>query len=228
MGPEETADETALEFEAVLMELENVIADTTKADARAWERLADTYGTAVTEGAADRKQTDDERAAAILKQSRDTFDSKQDIIAQKETYYDQEVKDLSPRDILSGINPLLQDLKRNGVRIAAVSAHKQATEAIEQLGIGDFIDEIIDVEKIAQGQPLSEKFFSAAEHMDVAYEKCIAIVHVDDKWFQQEKKSSLFIVGIGREDQVEGTDGMLSNTGELSYEDLKKRFAKIH
>lgn len=229
MGPEDIEGEAELKFEAAVIELENVIVDTAKYEARAWEKVAVEHGIFNEDWEENLKQhSEGGIAAKVSEQSHLNASSreKQNLIAKKEDYYRQESKELSARDILPGIEPLLKDLKKNGVRIAVASSRKNAADMIETLGLGDFFDEIIDEADISKEKPFSDKFFAAADDLDALYRKCIAIVSVELKLFRQGKKSSLFIVGVGSNDPVEGTDWVVESTGELTYEELKERFLK--
>lgn len=229
MGPEDIEGEAELKFEAAVIELENVIVDTAKYEARAWEKVAIEHGIFNEDWEEELKQRGEGSIATkISDQSYLNAHEKQDLIDRKEDYYRQEAEELSARDILPGIEPLLKNLKKNGVRIAAASHRKQADDTIETLGLGDFFDEIIDEADISNDKPLSDKFFAAADDLEALYKKCIAIVSVELKLFRQGKKPSLFIVGVGSRKPVEGTDWVVESTGELTYKELKERFLKNH
>lgn len=228
---EDVEGEEALKFQAAVIELENVMVDTAKYEALAWGKVAVEQGLFNEDWREELKQHGEDTIAAKISEKSHldaSHRSRQTLFDRKERYYHQEVEALSSLDILPGIEPLLKNLKKNGVRMATASARGQGAHTLETLGLGDFFEEVIDEADISSKKPFSDQFFSAADNLDIPYKKCVAIVSVKGKRFRQGKKPSLFIVGVGSHEPVEGTDWTVRSTGELTYEELKEEFQKNH
>ncbi|HEX6922533.1 MAG TPA: HAD family hydrolase [Bacillales bacterium] len=222
----EKIDETKLKFKAVILELENVIAETAPFESAAWKRVAGEYGVFVKNWEEKMKEQGESGIRDwILEKSNQVGSGtdKQDMLVKKEAYYEEMLRQLSPKDVSPGIEPLLKQFKKNGVRIAAASARKNAESALENLEIGDFFDEVIDEADISNEEPLHEKVLAAAKDLDTFYKKCIAIIDVRLNLIQ-DGETKLFVIGVGNKDPVEGTDWTVSSTGELTYEGLKEKF----
>lgn len=226
MVPEKIDEEARLKFKAAIIELENVIAETAPYEAEAWRKVAAERGVFADDWEKRLKEYGEDRIIHwIMEKSVQPETEKRDMVAKKELYYNAMMMQLSPKDLLPGIAPLLKDLKKNGVRIAAASARKHTSATLEQLEIGDFFDEVIDEADISNARPIIEKVFAAAKDLDTLYKKCVAIVNTRLKLIR-EGETELFVVGVGSKDPVEGTDWTVENTGELTYEGLKERFLK--
>lgn len=222
MNLEETEEETPLAFEAVVFELENVIFDSTPYEAKAWEKTAASYGVSRNDWPKLWKQYGDWGIAAGMADNSQA--EKEDMIQKKEDHYHHETKGLSNQDVMPGVGPLIKDLKKNGVPIACASRREHARDRIEILGLGDFFNEVIDGADVENKTPLSDVFFAAADDLSIPPSTCVAIVDVCHKQFQKAQEPTLFIIGVGSKDPVDGTDWVVSSTGELTYEALKKEF----
>ncbi|HET7578387.1 MAG TPA: HAD hydrolase-like protein [Bacillales bacterium] len=218
-------EETELAFEAVILELEGVIAETAPYEIQAWKHTAGEYGV-FDENWEDRwKRLGEDRLMEWIQEKSHMSESalgKDDMLAKKEAYYDKLIHHVSPKDLSPGMVPLLTELKKNGVRIAAASTKRNARPALEQLDVGDFFNEVIDELAVGSNQSLAGQILSAIKALDTSYEKSVVAVNL--KNVTPENKTGLFLIGVGSSQPVEGTNWTVDGTAELIYEDLKEKY----
>lgn len=209
---------TELKFETVILQLENVLAETVVFEAQAWEKVAIERGVFDVDWEEQaRSHLDEEIAERILKNSKRSGDTEQNILAEKEVLYARAVQAITLKDLLPGIVPLLQAFTKNGVKIVSASIREHASDIVEKLEIGDFIDHVMDRADLINEASQLDPFVTTVK-------KSIAIIDNRLNLFQDVKH--LFIVGVGRNDPVGDVDAVVKHTGELTYEGLKEQFKK--
>ncbi|MCP8617867.1 beta-phosphoglucomutase [Salirhabdus salicampi] len=214
---------------AVIFDLDGVITDTAEFHYVAWGNLASSLGISF-----DREFNENlkgisrmESLEKILKYGQKanefTLEQKQELAYKKNEYYKQLIKQVTPAHILPGIKELIEELKRNNLKLAVASASKNATTILTSLGLLDYFDYIVDVEKIKNGKPDPEIFLNAAKHLDVPKENCIG---VEDAAAGVEaiKAASMFAVGVGQREILSRADLVVNSTVELTYSKLIKAF----
>ena len=85
----------------------------------------------------------------------------------KNDLYIELIQNITKKDILPGILPLLETLKENNIKMAIASASKNAPMILEKLGIISYFDTIVDPNSIANGKPFPDIFIAASEQLDI-------------------------------------------------------------
>src|SRR3970040_323836 len=100
-------------IQAFIFDLDGVITDTAEYHYRAWKRLADEEGLPFTreDNEALRGVSRRESLMLILKGRVYPEEKIQEMMARKNVYYLEFVKDVSPRDLLPGAKELLEEIR---------------------------------------------------------------------------------------------------------------------
>ncbi|MGG6548919.1 UNVERIFIED_CONTAM: HAD hydrolase-like protein, partial [Prevotella sp. 15_C9] len=84
------------------------------------------------------------------------------MATQKNEYYKTLINQITPKDILPGIEKLLKEIQENKIKIALGSASKNAPVVIDRLGLTNYFDYMVDAAKVKRGKPDPETFTVAA------------------------------------------------------------------
>jgi beta-phosphoglucomutase len=88
-----------------------------------------------------------------------TPEQKEEIADRKNRYFAESLSSVTPNELLPGALAALQELKRRGVKIAVASNSRNARPIIRQVGIGQFLDAIVDGHEIENSKPDPKYFF---------------------------------------------------------------------
>ncbi|TCI71064.1 beta-phosphoglucomutase [Exiguobacterium sp. SH0S7] len=123
-------------------------------------------------------------------------EEKERLATKKNEHYVSLIKNITPDDVLPGIEAFLSELKQAGYKIGMASASKNALMVTRQLGLLDAFDHIVDAATVAQSKPHPEVFLKAAEALGVEPKACIG---VEDAVAGVEAihAAGMFAVGIG-------------------------------
>ncbi|MBI9106222.1 MAG: beta-phosphoglucomutase [Spirochaetales bacterium] len=218
---------TVPRLRAVIFDLDGVITDSAEYHYLAWKKLA------VEEGFSFSREINEklrgigrlESLEIILEFSGISLPKaeKERLAGIKNNYYRELISRMSPRDILSGINDFIGELKSDNIKIALASASKNAPEVIEGLGLSDSFDIIIDAASLEKGKPDPEIFVLAAEKLGFSPSDCAGVEDAE-AGVSALKAAGIFSVGIGP--AASGADWVLGSTDELDYALLRKKLKR--
>jgi beta-phosphoglucomutase len=178
--------------QAVLFDLDGVLVDTAEHHYRAWQRLADELGLPFDREAnhAFRGVGRMECLDKLLGEHGRLFAAveKRLLGDRKNGYYLESIARLTPADVAAGALSLLASLRHpergggeaNGaaaepVRTAVVSASRNAGLVLDKLGIGGWLEVIIDGGAVTRGKPDPQGFLLAAERLRVPPSRCVVV-----------------------------------------------------
>jgi alpha,alpha-trehalose phosphorylase len=223
-GPPSIVDLTR-RLECVVFDLDGVLTDTAELHYQAWARLSKEQGfpfdRAVNEHLRGVGRQDSLRTilrhAGIDEHAVDV----EGLAERKNGYYRELIETLAPGDLLPGVDALLRDLRRSGIRIAIASASRNAPRILELLGIRESVDFMVDAAAVLKGKPDPEIFFRAAEGAGVPIPNCAG---VEDAavGIQAIRAAGMFAVGIGS--SLTESDWVLPDTSGLTIAALKEAF----
>ena len=212
-------------LEGVIFDLDGVITDTAEYHYQAWKALCEELGIPF-----DREFNQNLRGVGRVESlklilSRGDHSYSEDEIfglaEQKNEHYKKLIKQITPDDLLPGIERLLSELKQAGVKLSVASASRNAPTVIEGLKIGGMFDFVADAGAIVVGKPDPEIFLTSAEKIAVPVKNCAGVEDAE-AGITAIREAGMFSVGIG--DYLEGPHWKLTSTEELTYERLKDRF----
>jgi len=118
-------------------------------------------------------------------------------IKKNDNYLDL-ISEMNPSEIMPGVSEFLAHIKSLGMRIALGSASKNAVTILNQVGLIDYFEAIIDGTKTTKGKPDPQVFQMGAEALGV--QPAEAIVFEDaEKGVQAALNGGFPVIGIGEE-----------------------------
>lgn len=189
-------------IEACIFDLDGVICDTAKFHFKAWQRLANELGFDFTEEENEQLKgvSRVESLNLILKWGgKDIRDEEEKALLaeQKNTWYLALIQNMTPADILPGVEKFLKDLQKRGVKIGLGSASKNSRMILDRLELTHYFEVLIDGNSTSKSKPHPEVFLLGAEGLGVLPKN--AIVFEDaEKGIEAAVAGGFYAVGIGK------------------------------
>jgi beta-phosphoglucomutase len=160
-----------------IFDLDGVIVDTARYHYQAWRKLADTLGISFNE-------TDNEQLKGVsrvrslekildwgnVSLTQELFD---ELLNKKNNDYLSYIANMNEEEILPDVPRVLSYLKQNEQPIALGSASKNAKTILQEVGLLDVFDAIVDGTNVTKAKPNPEVFLIAARQLNVRPEDCI-------------------------------------------------------
>ena len=209
------------DISGVIFDLDGVLTDTAEYHYHSWQKLADEEGLFFNRQANEALRGVSRRDSLLkILGNRQVPEEKfQEMMERKNHYYVSFIQDISPKDLLPGVLPFLQDLRQRNLRIALGSASKNAKPVIERLGIADFIDFVADGYSVENSKPAPDLFLFAAQNLGLEPEHCLVIEDAASG-VEAALAAQMWAVGIGPAERVGKAHVMLPNLAGLSWNDL--------
>jgi beta-phosphoglucomutase len=160
-----------------IFDLDGVLTDTAEHHFRAWKRLADEEGWLFTRQDNEKLRGVARRESLLLILNGRAVPEAQmlEMLARKNQYYLDAIREISPRDWLPGARELLVELKAAGLKTALGSASKNAPQVIQSLGATDLLDAISDGNSVQRQKPAPDLFLHAAGQLGLAPGECVVV-----------------------------------------------------
>ncbi len=196
-------------MQAALFDLDGVIVDTAKFHYLAWRELANGLGFELSEAQNEQLKgiSRMESLDIILGFGKVTLEPEEKLrlATVKNARYVEMIKEIDASEILRGAKEYLLALRARGVKIALGSASKNAEIILQNLGVRDLFDVVIDGNKISKSKPDPEVFLLGAKGVGVAPAACV--VYEDAAaGVQAAKAGGMYAVGIGSAENLPGAD----------------------
>ncbi|HEY8390346.1 MAG TPA: beta-phosphoglucomutase [Clostridia bacterium] len=187
-------------LKGVIFDLDGVIVSTDNYHYLAWKRMADEENIYF-----DRKINDRLRGVSrmqsleiLLERSKKNYTQaqKEDMAQRKNTYYQELIKNLTPKDILKGAKEFAQELKDFNIKIAVGSSSKNCKDIINYIGLNGFFDAVADGTMINNSKPDPEVFLLAAKLINIEPENCL-VVEDAHSGIIAAKNAGMYALAIG-------------------------------
>ncbi|MBO0441033.1 beta-phosphoglucomutase [Candidatus Enterococcus ikei] len=212
-------------FKGVLFDLDGVLTDTAEYHYQAWQRLGNEIGITIDRAFNEElKGVSREDSLKLLLahggRTQDfTPEQFTELAQRKNDYYVDMIQQVSPADVYPGILELLENLKKQEIKISLASASKNGPFLLEKMALMPYFDGIADPAKVAKGKPDPEIFQLAATEVELAAAQCIGIEDAK-AGIQAILASGALPIGVGRSEDL-GTDiVVVSSTKELTLDFL--------
>ena len=183
-----------------IFDLDGVVVDTAKYHYLAWKRLAKEMGFDFTE-------QDNERLKGVSRmRSLDILleiggisknqEEKEAMATKKNEWYREYILKMEPDEILPGVQDFFVELKNEGIKIALGSASKNAVTILEQIGLKETFDAIIDGTKVEKAKPDPEVFLKGANEIGLMPEECVVFEDAE-AGVEAAKSGKMKCVGVG-------------------------------
>lgn len=212
-------------IEAFIFDLDGVITDTAKFHYLAWKELGLKIDIEIDEEfneslkGISRMESLERILIKGNKQNEFTLKEKEDLANDKNKYYVELIKHISPKDILPGIENLLKEIKLNNIKIGLASASKNATMVLNNLGLNSYFDFIADAAKCKNSKPNPEIFIMAANGLNVDPLNSIGI---EDAMagIDAINSANMYSVGVGDKDSLNKANIVFENTQTIDFNQI--------
>ncbi len=209
-------------FEALIFDLDGVLADTAHLHLAAWKRLAGELGLPWDDSIGESLKGVDRAASLDLVlgnlAGHYTPEQKRQLADRKNGYYRQAISTFSAQDLLPGALAALRAAKAAGLKIALASASRSAGELVERMGIAECFDHVVDASTVARAKPDPEIFQRAAAALGVDPSACLGIEDAQ-AGVAAIKSAGMAALGIGNARILGGADAVLP---DLTMFELEK------
>ena len=166
-------------LQAVIFDLDGVIADTAVVHDAAWRRLAEEAGLPFDASIGERlKGVDRMGSLEILLERAGRAYSEEEKLAlseRKNDYYREQIERFGPDQLLPGARDAIASVRAAGLKVGLASASRNAPLLLERMGIAGLFDYIVDAAHIQRSKPDPEIFLAAAAGLGVAPAACLGV-----------------------------------------------------
>lgn len=208
-----------MKFKGILFDLDGVLVHTDKLHYRAWKKIADTRGILFNEEINNllRGVSRMESLEIILRNYHGpalSQEEKEALAEEKNNYYKEELKSMTPDDVTGEVRETLAALKAAGIKVAIGSSSKNTKFILKQVGLDDVFDAVSDGTNITKSKPDPEVFLKAAEYIGLPPEECL-VVEDAVAGIEAAKCGGMKAAGIGDAAFYEKTDYPMTTFADL-------------
>jgi beta-phosphoglucomutase len=192
-----------MDIKGFIFDLDGVLTDTAEYHFRGWKRLADEEGIPFSREENEALRGIPRRASLmVLLKGRIYSEEKiQEMMARKNNYYLEFIREITPRDLLPGSRELLEEIRAAGLKSALGSASKNAGEVLDRLGIRDLLDAVSDGYSVQRQKPAPDLFLHAAEQIALPPAACV-VVEDATAGVEAALAGGFRTIGIGPQERV--------------------------
>lgn len=216
-------------MQAVIFDLDGVLADTAELHYQSWQELA-----AELKIPFDRRANDEMRGlsrpeslAVFLRGREAEYSNRQrsQLLDRKNEAYLRGVAELTRTDALPGAESLLSGLRARGARVAVASSSRNARLVIERLGLDPLLDAIVDGNAVPDSKPDPRVFLEAAKQVGAVPQDCVVIEDAE-AGVQAARAAGMRVIGIGPVDRLGEADLVVAALRELTAETVLDLLAR--
>ena len=206
-------------IKGLIFDLDGVIVFTDQFHYQAWKKMADKIGIYFDEEINNRLRgvSRMESLSIILKKydgEELSLEEKEKLAEQKNTYYRNLLKTMTPEDVSDEVRETLEELRKRGYKIAIGSSSQNAKMILNQVGLTDAFDEISDGTNIVRSKPDPEVFLKAADFLGLEPEEC-AVVEDAYAGIDAAKAGKMTAIAIGDATNYNKSDIRLQKFAQL-------------
>ena len=215
------------QWKLAVFDLDGVLTDTARHHFMAWKETLEDLHIPVDDEVCELVKgiSRAESLALILKRANVTMEESQfqKVLDDKNAAYLHRIKNLTKKDILPGIEQLLQKLQDDHILCAVASASKSAPHILKQLEIDGYFSHIADPGKIAKGKPAPDIFLEPCIYFQIPPKEAVGFEDAA-AGIQAIKAAGLYAVGIGHEQlQSQHPDQYYASTLDICYAQLQQQ-----
>lgn len=206
-----------------VFDLDGVLTDTAEYHYLAWKKLGEKIGISI-----DRVFNEQLKGISRMdslnrildygnKSDVYTEEEKQQLAFEKNEDYKILITGISASDLLPGIKEFMAELKKAEMRLALASASKNGPDILNQLGIAELFDTIVDPAALTNGKPDPEIFINGAKQLNLSPEECVGVEDAE-AGIESINAAGMFSVGVGTPESMKFADLFVSNTAQLDFQ----------
>ena len=203
-----------------IFDLDGVLVDTARYHFLAWKRLADELHIAFTREDNERlKGVSRGRSLEIILElggKRLSEEAKVLAAEKKNGWYLESIQNITPRELLPQVVPLLTYLRAHGVKISLGSASKNAEAILDKLAIAPLFDAVVHGGHVSKAKPDPEIFLTAARALGVPPAQCVVFEDAS-AGVEAGKNAGMTVIGVGDPAVLTEADLVIKSFAELSF-----------
>lgn len=206
-------------MKAFIFDLDGVIVFTDKFHYQAWKSMADSMGIYFDEKINNRlRGVSRAQSLEIILERYEgetlSQEKKAELMEAKNNIYRGLLNTMTPGDVAAEVRDTLEQLRRDGYRLAVGSSSKNAKFILEKVGLTKAFDAVSDGTNITHSKPHPEVFIKAGEFLGEKPEECVVI---EDAYagIDAAKAAGMTAVGIGEAAGYEKADYRIQSFKEL-------------
>lgn len=217
-------------IKAFIFDLDGVITDTAEYHYLAWKQLGKDLGINFdrefneTLKGVSRIESLERILALENKENNYTEEEKLDLATKKNEHYVSLINKITPKDILPGINELLDDLREKNIKIGLASASKNAVPVLTKLGLLDKFDYVAPASECKNSKPAPDIFLMAAKGLDINPENCVGIEDAE-AGVEAINSANMYSVGVGSAQSMKKANLVFDCTSKLNLDTISKNFS---
>ncbi len=208
-------------IKAFIFDLDGVITDTAELHYQAWQKMADDEGYLFNREINENLRGVSRRSSLkiILNGTVISEEKMEALMKKKNDDYGVLLETISGKDILEGVEDLLENLKKRGIKIAVASGSRNAKPIMTKLGILGLFDAIGDGYSVVRAKPEPDIFVYAAGELRIDVKDCLVIEDAE-VGVQGAIDCGMKSIGIGPVSRVGKADFVYNKPGEINLAEV--------
>lgn len=186
------------DIRGIIFDVDGLIADTDALHYQTWQQLADEVGVSFSydkyismSGGGHR------RNARIFTEGLDVDAATiQSWMAKKQAYYVQLRDQLSPADVLPGVQALIEEIAASSLKMGVGSSSRNAKHVLKNLGLADYFSVIADGHTVRNLKPAPDIFVWAAGGLGLMPQHCLVLEDAVSG-VQAALDGGFYVIGVG-------------------------------
>jgi beta-phosphoglucomutase len=207
---------------AIIFDLDGVLTDTSEYHYQAWKHLADDEGIPFTREENDAHLRGVGRRDSLLyllKGRAVSEEQMQEMMDRKNRYYEELIKNMSPKETVPGGVALLKEIRKAGIKTAIASASKNTMTVLQRLDLVSCFDGIADGYSVVHGKPAPDVFIFAAGLVKTPTPDCLGVEDAT-AGIEAIKAAGMTALGIGPQERFPLADKVLDTLEQKTLQDL--------
>ena len=142
------------------------------------------------------------------------------LMRKKNQLYLELIGNMRAVDVLPGASELIHALNRAGIKIGLGSSSKNAQLLLENLGLSNLFEAVVDGNHISLSKPDPEVFVKGAQALGVLPAECMVFEDAASG-VKAAKAGGFFAVGLGDPVELEGADKVLPGLQDVQVATLQ-------
>jgi beta-phosphoglucomutase len=207
-----------------LFDLDGVIVDTAKYHFLAWKRLAEELGFEFS-----RENNERLKGVSRMTSLNILLDiggiqvdeaTKLEMADKKNNWYVAYIKEIDKTEVLPGVEEYIKKLKKKGIKLGIGSASKNTMTILENIGMIEYFDVIIDGTKVSNAKPDPEVFLLGARQLNLMPKECVVFEDAE-AGIEAARNAGMHSIGIGKPEILKHADKVIPGFENLEEDILE-------
>lgn len=207
---------------AVIFDLDGVITDTSRFHYLCWKKLADQHHVPFDEKFNERFKGVSRKDCVrmLFPEIKDAI-RLDELAEQKNRYYVDLIRQITPADLFAGTRELLLELRDHGIKTAIGSASKNTLLVMQKLEITGLFDAVADGSQVVHSKPAPDVFELCAQKLNVACSECLVLEDAH-AGIQAALAAGMTAVGIGSRELLPEANWVVNSVRDVALDLLNR------